>query len=223
MVALPLLRGLLGIEVSRGGSAVTVAPQLPADWRSVRIRRVASGGARFNLDIERTAERYSIGLTRNGESSSVALVFAPALPLDANVRRVTVDGRQHPFTIEREGNIQRVRVAIAQPALRIRMEITHDAGTDVVVPIVEPDSGAESEGVRILRVMPERAALGLSVEGRGQRTYMLTIYSPRAVGSIGDTAGVTLLGKQGRAQLISISFPGSPNDYVRRDLRLPLK
>ena len=71
--------------------------------------------------------------------------------------------------------------------------------------------------------MPERAALELNVEGRGQRTYMLTIYSSRAVGSIGDTAGVTLLDRQGRAQTISISFPGSPNDYVRRNLRLPLK
>jgi len=222
MVALPLLRGLLGIEVSRGGS-LTIAPQLPADWRSVRIRRVASRGARFTLDIERTDERYSIGLNRDGGSSSVALVFAPALPLDANVRRVTVGGRLHPFTIEREGNTQRVRVAIEQPSLQIRVDITHDAGTDVVVPIVEPDPGAESEGIRILRVMPERAALGLIVEGRGQRTYTLTIHSPRTVGSMGDTGGVTLLSRQGRAQTISISFPGSPSDYVRRNLRLPLK
>jgi len=223
MVASPLVHGLLGIEVSRGGSALTIAPQLPADWRSVRIRRVVAGGARFNLDIERTDERYSIGLNREGESSSVALVFAPALPLDANVKRVMVGGRQHPFTIEREGNIQRVRVAIDQPALPIRLDIAHDAGTDVVVPIVESEPGAESEGIRILRVMPERAALGLNVEGRGQRTYTLTIYSSRAVGSIGDGAGVTLLDRQGRAQTISIRFPGSPNDYVRRNLRLPLK
>jgi glycogen debranching enzyme len=223
MVALPLLRGLLGIEVSRGGAALTIAPQLPADWRSVRIRRVAAGGARFNLEIERTDERYSIGLNGEGESSSVALVFAPALPLDANVRRVMVGGREHPFTIEREGGIQRVRVAIEQPALPIRLDITHDAGTDVVDPIVEPAPGAESKGLRILRVMPERTALGLNVEGRGQETYTLTIYSPRAVGSPGDTAGVALLGRQGRTQTISISFPGSPSDYVRRDLRLPLK
>jgi hypothetical protein len=136
---------------------------------------------------------------------------------------VTVGGRQHPFTIEREGNIQLVRVAIEQPALQIRLDITHDGGTDIVVPIVVPDPGAESEGLRIVRVMPERAALGLNVEGRGQRTYTLTIYSPRAVGFSGDTAVVTLVGRQGRAQTISISFPGSPNDYVRRDLRLPLK
>ncbi len=223
MVVLPLVRGLLGIEVSRGGSALTIAPQLPADWRSVRIRHVASGDARFNLDIERTDERYSIGLNRDGGSSSVAVVFAPALPLDANVRRVTVGGRQYPFTIERDGNIQRVRVAIEQPARQIRLDIAHDAASDVVVPIVEPNPGADSEGIRILRVIPERAALGLIVEGRGQRTYTLTIYSPRTVGSIRDTAGVALLDRQGRAQTISISFPGSPNDYVRRSLRLPLK
>jgi hypothetical protein len=141
---------------------------------------VASGSTRFNLDIERTDERYSIGLNRDGGSSSVTLVFAPALPLDANVWRVTVGGRQHPFTIEREGNIQRVRVAIEQRALQIRLDITHDAGTDV-------------------DLQPASSRLQWRHSGRDPRD------------------------RQGRAQTISISFPGSPNDYVRRDLRLPLK
>jgi glycogen debranching enzyme len=223
MVATPLVRGLLGIEVSRGGSALTVGPQLPADWPAVHVRRVAAAGALFNLDIERTAERYSISLSRDGPSSSVALILAPALPLDANVRQVTVGGRSHPFTIEREGDIKRVRVAIGPQVLPIRLDITHDAGTDIVVPIVEPSRGAESEGLRVLRVMPERDALALRIEGRGQRTYTLTIYSPRAVSPVRATEGVAVLGRHGTAQSVSISFAGSPDDYVRRDLRLPLK
>jgi hypothetical protein len=59
---------------------------------------------------------------------------------------VTVGGRQHPFTIEREGNIQLVRVAIEQPALQIRLDITYDGGTDIVVPIVEPDPAPSQTG-----------------------------------------------------------------------------
>jgi hypothetical protein len=214
---------LLGIEVSRGGSALTVAPQLPADWPAVHISRVAAAGALFNLDVEQTAERYSISLNRDGRSSSIALVFAPALPLDAHVRRVTVGGHSYPFTIVRDGDIQRVRVAIEQQVLPIRLDITHDAGTDVVVPIVEPSPGAVPEGLRVLRVVPEPDALVLRLEGRAQRTYTVTIYGPRPVGRVSPAEGVTVLGRHKMAQDVSISFAGSADAYVRRDLRLPLK
>src|SRR5262249_11260613 len=66
-----------------------------------------------------------------GAAPAPALVLAPALPLDAQVRRVTIGGRPHAFTIDREGDVQRVRVAIDRPVLPLRLEITHTAGTDV--------------------------------------------------------------------------------------------
>jgi len=250
MVATPLIQGLLGIEVARGGSSLTVAPQLPADWPSAHVRRIAAGGAFYDLDVERTAERYAISVDRearpapvpvqavsgasatntNSNAHTLSLVFAPALPLDAKIRRVTLGGRPHAFTIEREGDIQRVRVAIEPPAppMPIRLEIMHDAGTDVSVPIVAPSPGAASEGLRVLRVRAEANALQLLVEGRGQHAYRLTIHGPRAVGTavaagVEDAAGVTVLSRHGISQDISIRFAGAPDDYVRQDLRLPLK
>src|SRR5262249_55573750 len=38
MVAAPLVHGLLGLTVDRGGQSLTFAPQLPADWPSVHVR-----------------------------------------------------------------------------------------------------------------------------------------------------------------------------------------
>ncbi len=200
------------------------------------MRRVSAGRARYNFDVERTSERYTIDVSvdRAGtppspstststSTSTISLIVAPALPLDAKVTRVTVGGRQHPFTIEREGDVQRVRVTIERAAPPIRIEIAHDAGTDVSIPIVEPSPGAASEGLRVLRVRAEGDVLRLLVEGRGQRTYQLAILGPRSIGaSAGAATGVTALSRHGMTQDVTIRFGGSADDDVRQDLRLPL-
>jgi len=258
MVASPLVHGLLGIDVNNAGAALTIAPQLPADWHTVHVRGIATASARYDLDIDRTPQHHTLTLrsaapaaqaataattaaaaTANAAktaappaqaaaasatssaaagananaakpaaiAASTSLVFAPALPLDAHVRRVTVNGRAQPFTIEREGDVQRARVSIDRPALPLRLDITLDPGTDVLVPIVAPVAGAESEGLRILRVTPDRDAVTLRVEGRGQRSYTVTLYRH----------GVP------QPTPISIRFDGSPDAYIRRDVRIPLQ
>src|SRR5262249_9096828 len=139
---------------------------------------------------------------------------------DARVTRVTVGGRPHPFKVEREGDIQRVRLTIDRPALPVRIEIAHTAGTEISVPMVAPSPGAASEGVRVLRVEPGGQVLRLLVEGRGQRTYRLTVHGPRSVEAEED---VTPSARQGMTQEVAIRFAGQGDDYVRRDLRLRLK
>nr|MDQ3747350.1 hypothetical protein [Acidobacteriota bacterium] len=62
MTVTPTLRGLLGIEAADFGSTVRFAPQLPADWDSVEVRRVAVGSATLDLSLVRGAGQMSISL-----------------------------------------------------------------------------------------------------------------------------------------------------------------
>jgi hypothetical protein len=201
MVASPLVRGLLGIELSKAGTLLTIAPQLPPDWPAVHVRRIAG----LSLDIERSAERYAMNLRAAGSRTPPALQLAPALPLDATVRRVTLNGRPHAFTTEREGDVQRVRVAIDRASLPLRLEISCTAGTDIAVPIVAAAAGAESEGLRILRVTPERDAVVVRAEGRGQHSYAITVYH------------------NGVPHPATLTFEGAANAYSRRDIRLSVQ
>lgn len=235
MVATPLVRGLLGIAVEQGGgggspgspgSLLRFEPQLPAGWPSVHVRRVPLAGALYDVDVERTATRDVINVSVDpahaahaatpaapaapaspaSSGSRPSLVIAPALPLDATVTRVVVGGRPHPFTIERDGDIQRVRIAIDHPLPPVRIEIAHSAGSDVSLPIDAPMTGAVPEGLYILRVRPEGQELRVLVEGRAQRTYRLTIAD-----------------RQGTTREVPIRLEGPADDYVRQELRLPLK
>src|SRR5262249_10495666 len=104
MVAMPLVRGLLGIEAGDGGRSLRFAPQLPADWDRAAARNVAVGGARHDLEIARAAGRDTITVTRRpekGQGLPLRLTVAPSYPLDARVRSVRVNGRAVPVDVKR--------------------------------------------------------------------------------------------------------------------------
>jgi glycogen debranching enzyme len=270
MVLSPMIRGLLGIEAGDGGRALTFAPQLPADWDRVTVRNVAVGDSRYDLALVREPGTVSIavdgrvggtnvgqsgigrsatdqrvtGQSSTGQSSTVKLLLAPAFPLDARVRSVTVDGIDTRFEVERRGDVQRAVIAVplmtaaaranvrdsaastpaagsdpVAPQSTTRVVFSYDEGTEVFATIDTPARGAKSEGLRILRSRAEGGMLQLTVEGVAGHTYPLGLRSPR---SAGDTAGVAVTTSAGRTEL-RVTFEGSTGQYVRRTIDLPLR
>lgn len=214
MVATPLVRGLLGVEVTDGGEAVRIAPQLPADWPFVRVQNAPAGTGTFGLEIERDAERYVVRL--DGLTAE-AVEIAPALPLDAVVRRATASGREVPFEVVRQGDVQRPTVRLAGPeAGEVAFELER-AGTDVAVRYEPAEPGAVSEQVRVLRSTALEDALRLVAEGRAGETYRLPLVTGREVGT---PTGATLDGRD-----LVVTFDGVPgrSGYVRREVTVPLR
>jgi hypothetical protein len=168
--------------------------------------------------------------------------LAPAFPLDARVRSVTVDGRDTPFEIDRRGDVQRPMVALPLPAATstVRVAFNVDEGTEVYAPIETPARGAVTEGLRILRSRADGGTLRLTVEGVGGRTYVVGVRSPRSVGEApgvkiktaadanangangAASGGAGRPGAAGRTEL-SVAFDGPPGQYVRRTIDLPLR
>jgi glycogen debranching enzyme len=253
MVVSPLLRGMLGIEAAGGGRTLAFAPQLPADWERVAVRNVPAGESRFDLSVAREPGVLTVMAERRasapqggaagatGPAGGATLVLAPAFPLDARVRSVTVNGRETPFEIDRRGDVQRARVTVPAAAGAVRVVFDHDEGTEVYAPIEPPARGASSEGLRILRARADGGALHLVMEGLAGRTYAVGVRSPR---SIGEVPGVKVVASApvplglgvpvgladhaarravpGSTQL-AVTFDGPPDQYVRRTIELPLR
>jgi len=219
MVVSPLVRGLLGIEIGDAGRHLRFAPQLPADWDRLTVRRVAAAASRVDLALERAAGRLTITETVTA-GPAPALSLAPAFPLDARIRSVTVDGRAARFRAQTEGDVQRIEVAVpAGAAAPRRIVFAYDEGTDVFTRISVPDAGSASEGLRVLRSRVEGGALRLVVEGRAGRSYRIGVRSPRR---LADAPGVTVTPTVRGADLL-VSFEGAGAQYVRRSIVLPLR
>ncbi|MBC7932043.1 MAG: amylo-alpha-1,6-glucosidase [Rubrivivax sp.] len=223
MTVTPMLRGLLGIEVSGSGTSVSFAPQLPADWNSVEVRRVAVGSSTLDFSLARANGQMTIKVrasagTDRRASGTTFVEIAPAFPLDARIRSVKVDGRAADFEIEREGDVQRVEIYL-DVQRQADVVINYEGGSDVYSPFETPAPGARSKSLRVLRSHAEGGALRLLLEGRGGRTYALHLKTPYAVG-VGDGFSAKRVAADG--YLLTVTFDSSTDKYVRREVIVPL-
>ncbi len=231
MVVTPLVRGLFGIEASAGGTALRFAPQLPANWDYVEARRVAAGGARYDLTLKRADGRLVVtiersdssptGITSSEAGGALRITVAPFFPLDARVREVTAQGRAARFEIRRTGDVQSAEVSLDLSQSKMEVVFVYDEGTEVYGETKAPAPGAGNSGLRILRSHADANALRLVLEGLGGRSYSLRVRTPHEIGKV---SGVEMIkaGARTDTQLV-IAFDGAPDAYVRREIVIPLQ
>jgi glycogen debranching enzyme len=222
MTVTPVIRGLLGIEVSGLGKTVRFAPQLPADWNSVEVRHVAAGDKALDFALTRGLGQMSIEVRSDVGSDKrranpETVIFSPAFPLDANVRSVKADGRSIRFRVEREGDVQRVEFRV-QAERESRVVINYDEGTDVYLPFEPPAPGARSESLRVLRSHADPNGLRFVLEGVAGHTYPLDLKTQRVPGDMAIYDGINVAPNIFR---IYVTFDDSTTGYVRREVVLP--
>jgi hypothetical protein len=180
--------------------------------------------------VEKTPGRMRVRLRRREAASAPLggakpsgpgrLIVAPALPLDARVRSVTVNGAPVKHAVAAAGDVQRAQVVIDERSPTIDVLFAYDEGTDVYVEAQELRQGAANEGLRILRARAESRTLHLTLDGRGGRTYIVGVRTPRRLGT---ADGVTMsAAAPGRDAQLRIRFEGPPDMYVRREISIAL-
>jgi hypothetical protein len=225
MVVTPTLRGLFGLETSEGGRLVRFAPQLPADWDDAAVFNYATPTGLLNFSVGREEGRTRINVYRPGVPPvmsdgfpKVRVALAPALPLDARVRSVSVGGRPSKFEVVREGDVQRVTLTV-ELTRGAEVVVNYDEGTDVYHEAQTPAPGARNRGLRVLRSRADDGALRLLLEGRGGHAYSLRVRTPR---ELGGAEGVKVNTHAGRDATLNFNFDGPEGTYTRRELIIPL-
>lgn len=106
MVASPLLRGLLGIEVDAPNHTVTFAPHVPADWTNFTVRNLHVGASTaLNLTYRKTAAGIDLEVMRVAASGAadagdpITIDFRPAISPIAKVTAATLNGHAVAFRV----------------------------------------------------------------------------------------------------------------------------
>ena len=147
------------------------------------------------------------------------ITIAPAFPLDARIRGVTVQGRSAKFVINNIGDVQLAEVAFDANQSATEVVFSFEEGTDVFVDQEIPAPGAQSEGLRILRSRADQASLHLLLEGIGGHSYVLHVRTPQQLGMV---SGATMEMDGPSATRLVVTFSGSADTYVTRELTVPL-
>src|SRR3984957_6755542 len=69
MVVTPTVRGMFGLEWSAGDNALTITPNLPAQWNDARVLNVPIGQSRVNVEMRRSGLTLSVHLTGEGANN----------------------------------------------------------------------------------------------------------------------------------------------------------
>ena len=164
MILTPLVRGLLGIEVDAPAHRLTLAPHLPPDWDSVRVRNVSVGSAVVDAIVRRTARGIRIDLRRRGAGLPLDVVFSPALPLGATTSAET--------TVT-PGDLHATVRGVLRDSLVL--DVPYRGGWSIVPPPNAARIGDRSKAARVLSERLVNGTYSASLEGRAGRSYRFRV------------------------------------------------
>lgn len=80
------IRGMLGLELDASKREIHFTPHLPPEWDSLRVRRIALGGAEVDLSLHTSSDQVRLEVVNSGPT--LMLTFRPQLPSGALVSAV---------------------------------------------------------------------------------------------------------------------------------------
>jgi glycogen debranching enzyme len=211
MVVSPLLRGMFGLQTDSSNHQITLAPHVPADWRSFAIRNVHLVSATVDFQYRKTSDSIVLETKRSG-SGDCWIEFSPALSLRTGVISVEMNGRKLPFKMQTNAEDQHVsiRFAVDGGTKTVVIKLKNDFGLSLSNDL--PQLGSTSRGLRVLSESwnSTRTQLTLKVSGVPNAQYEIATWNPSQIMSV-EGGTVTPTG-------IHIQIPNGPDqEYSRHD------
>jgi glycogen debranching enzyme len=216
MIITPALRGLFGVEVE--GKILRFAPQLPANWDETEVKNIVYENAKFGFRTSRTNGKLTVKITANGASSLEKIVIAPAFSFNAVIKTVTVNGKPAKFNLQKMGDVQRIETILENPQ-NTEVVFNYEEGTEVFYTPAPLLPAQRNQDLKIIRAVADEQNLRLIVEGLGGRAYTLGV---RSGYKLNEVEGVKIEQNGGLFGKIAVKFEGAENEFVRREIVIPL-
>lgn len=216
MVVSPLIRGLLGLEVSAAEGKVLLAPHVPGDWRQFAIKNLRVGESLVEFDYQQSAEEIVLRVERRRGQDARELIFAPAVPPIAEVIGVDVNNRSIKFLVRptpADGHVH-VRVPLGNDQATVRIRLRNSFALEN--PVKLPALGAKSRNLKIASDIWNGRVLTLQLSGIAGQAYELQIHGNAKIASVD---GAELL-EAGGARRLRIAFPASGSGYIKKTVTL---
>jgi glycogen debranching enzyme len=192
-----LMRGLVGLRepaATDPAGALTIEPQLPAGWPSLRVHRLRWRDALFDVHFTRDDREIAVTVANQGAPRPlvVKIALSPGAEPEGGARELRFAGGTAPDT-------KRLHV---RPGIEL-------------APVQEPLTlGDLSTRLRVLATSFDGRRYVARLQGLRNRTYRLRLRVPFQIESID---GGDIVGRDGAWTNVAVSFAGD-RDWIAKDL-----
>jgi glycogen debranching enzyme len=215
MVVSPLLRGMMGLEVSSANGKITLEPHVPGSWRQFAIENVRVGRSVLNFHYQQSDDEITLRVERSRGAEAQELTFAPAVSPLAQVVAVEINNRSVKPLLRpaaSDAHIQvRVPLASDQTTVRIRLRNTFTVENPVMLPAL----GARSRNLKIVSENWAPSRLTLQLSGIAGQAYELEIYGSAKISGVDGAELVEAAG----GRRLRVQFPAG-SGYVKKTVSL---
>jgi len=182
-LALPLVRGLLGLTASVPGKLVRFAPQLPVNWPVVRAQNYCIGDATFSFDYQKESDGVKIIIDQVKGMGFDAMI-APSFDLGTKIERMLLDGKPVPFkVVNHPQSVQpMLKFVISRPQHLIQIE--YAPGPELLPPARDSRTGDPDHGLKIISTSVNKNQLTIDIEGLVGQGYSLQLLHPERVAAV---------------------------------------
>ncbi|MGD2068663.1 MAG: hypothetical protein PVI57_08335, partial [Gemmatimonadota bacterium] len=215
MLAMPLLRGVLGWEPDAPLRRARLAPQLPPSWNRVVARRLRVGETELTVEMLREPGRAVTRVVAAGPPVTLDLVQSVPAGAEDVLFEVSGGERGPAFGMDRGLHDVQVRVTVPVDSAGREILVTWTGGLTPAHPTVALEPGQTSDGLRVVDFVAADGGWELTVEGTAGRSYRLDMYGVpvRPAGS----SGATVVARDDAAAVttLELAFPSGSGRAAR--------
>jgi len=219
MVLQPVLEGLLGLDVDAGKNTLSLAPALPADWDSLKIRNINIGNKTVNLNFKRYDDVLSYIFNTDCKDTLIMRLTA-VLPPGTRILSYKLNHRDVAFSTD----INPVGTS-AKSEFKLKgqdtVELLYRNGISVLPVVQDPKPGYASEGLRIIETGLTGNVYTVLAENKAGTSGEIRLWLNGP--GIDHIENGTILNVTGRIYNIQLVFPGQGMKYTEIPLKIYLK
>jgi hypothetical protein len=218
MVIQPAIEGMLNYAPDAMKNWIKLAPYFPWHWKFATVKNIRMNKTNVTLDLKRSPGNTSYLLSTN---HIVDITFQPAFPLNTNIEKVMINGREVPAkTTEYPDGIRlMLNLKLVKGDTRIQVQTTGGIGALPV--IARPEPGDSSMGAKIISEKINGKTYSLIAEGRPSREYEIEVFSAMRPKSLLNATWVS----KPNAEILKLKFklPPSADKYARQEIAIELE
>ncbi len=218
MALQPVIEGMLGFQPDAPHQALTITPNLPANWNFIEIQNLRCGNASININMQKN--EASISWTFIPSQGSVNINFRPVFNYGATVGRITVNGKTIPFEIKAFGKNGRYPDISFSLNEKTEIRIEYLPGFAILTPNPDLKPGAAPEGLRIIDAQADMKAATFVIETEIPQNsrHTLLVEVPDEVNYKVENAEI--VNREGKILTLSIESFHETSPFIRKMIKV---